>query len=166
MDSNKLETIEKAKDLRAADELEDSQELLLSLLDSYPDDPVVLFEVGGSYDVMGYEEDAIPFYNQAIDAGLEGPELLECLICLGISQRAIGDIQEAVDVLESARDQFPEDSAIKAFLALAYYSDDRFEDAFQLLLELLLATTKDEQLLAYSDTLDYYRENLDEVWED
>ena len=166
MNSDLIKTIEEAKELRKADELEDSQELLLSLLDSNPDEPIVLFEVGGSYDVMGYEEEAIPFYRQAIEAGLDGPDLLECLICLGISQRAIGEAEQAVEVLESARDQFPEDSAIKAFLSLAYYSDDRFEDAFQLLLELLLTTTNDKQLLEYSDTLDYFRENLDEVWED
>jgi tetratricopeptide (TPR) repeat protein len=166
MSLDKAKTIEKAKELRQEDELETSQELLLSLLESHPDDPTVLFEVGGSYDVMGYEDEAIPFYSQAIDAGLEGPDLLECLICLGISQRAIGEVEKAVAVLESARDQFPEDSGIKAFLSLAYYSDERYSDAYQLLLKLLLSTTDDEQILAYSDTLDYYRENLDEVWED
>ena len=159
-------TVEKAKELRHEDELETSQELLLSLLDEYPDDPTVLFEVGGSYDVMGYEDEAIPFYSGAIDAGLEGSELQECLICLGSSQRAIGEVEKAVTVLESAREQFPEDSGIKAFLSLAYYSDERYSDAFQLLLELLLNTTDDEQILAYSEALDYYRENLDEVWDD
>ena len=107
------ETIEKAKALRQEEKLEESEELLLSLLEEYPDDPQVLFEVGGSYDVMGYETEAIPHYQRAIAEGLEGSELLECLICLGINHRAIGDFQEAVDTLEEAIDTFPEDNGGK-----------------------------------------------------
>lgn len=160
------EGLKEAKKLRQEDELESSQELLLSLLESYPDDPTVLFEVGGSYDVMGYEEEAIPYYNQAIEAGLDGPDLLECLICIGLCQQALGEVEEAVSVLESAHEQFPDDSAIKAFLSLAYYSDERYSEAFELLLGLLLATVDDEQIQTYYDTLDYYRENLDEIWEE
>lgn len=159
-------TIAQAKALRQEDKLDESEELLLTLLEEYPDDPQVLFEVGGAYDVMGLETEAIPYYQRAIDEGLEGTELLECLICLGISQRAIGDFQEAVDALEEAINGFPDDNSSKAFLALAYYSNDQHTEAVQMLLELLLTTTNDEQILSYADTLDFYKDNLDEIWDD
>ncbi|HCB50020.1 MAG TPA: hypothetical protein DEP47_10970 [Chloroflexi bacterium] len=163
---DKEETIEQAKALRQEDKLNESEELLLALLEEYPDDPLVLFEVGGAYDVMGLETEAIPYYERAIDEGLEGPELLECLICLGISQRAIGDFQEAVDALEQAVNDFPDDNSSKTFLALAYYSNQQYSESVRLLLDLLLTTTNDEQILSYADTLDFYKDNLDEVWDD
>lgn len=160
------ETISRAKALRQQDELEESQSLLLSLLDEHPDDPLVLFEVGGSYDLLGEEKEAIPYYRKAIKAGLDGPDLQECLICLGSSCRVIGEFREAVDTLETAVADFPENNSGRAFLALAYYSNDQPEEAIRLLLELLLETTEDEDILAYADTLDYYKDNLDEEWFD
>ncbi len=163
---NKEDSIEKAKELRREDSLEESQDLLLALLEEYPDDPVVLFEVGGSFDVMGLEPEAMPYYRQAIEHGLDGDALGECLICLGSSQRLVGEFQEAVDTLEDAVDQYPESEAAKAFLALAYYSNKQYDEAVSLLLDLVVRTTDDEELRLYAETLDYYKENLDEMWEE
>ena len=160
------EALLRARELRGADELEESQEVLLALLEEYPEDPQVLFEVGGAFDVMGYESEAIPYYRQAVEAGLEGSELHECLICLGTSHRNVGEFSEAVEVLENAAEQHPESKSGRAFLALAYYSDEQYEDAVRVLIELLLETTDDDDILAYADTLDFYKDNLNEVWDD
>ena len=160
------ETIARAKELRREDELEASQEILLGLLAEHPNDPLVLHEVGGSYDVMGEEKQAIPYYQKAIKAGLDGDDLQECLVCLGSSHRNVGNFEDAVEILEKAVAEYPENNSGKTFLALAYYSDGREDEAVQLLLELLLDTTSDENILAYADPLDYYKDNLDEVWDD
>lgn len=164
MDRDK--TLAKARELRQADELEDSLELLEQLLSEYEDDPHVLFEVGGAYDVLGLESDAIPFYKQAVEEGLEGDELQECLICLGVCHRVIGEYQESVDILEAFSNRFPMNRSGLPFLALAYYSNQQYEEAVSLLLELLLETTSDEDILAYADPLDYYKDNLDERWDE
>lgn len=161
----KEEMIARARELRREDNLEDSQAVLLDLLDEYPEDPQVLFEVGGSYDVLGEEPQAIPFYRRAVEAGLKGEELHECLVCLGSSYRVTGEYGQAVTTLERAVAKFPDNNSGRVFLALAYYSDGREDEAVSLLLDLLLKTTKDEEILAYADTLDYYKDNLDEVWE-
>ncbi len=160
------ETIARAKELRREDELEASQELLLTLLEEHPNDSLVLYEVGGSYDVMGEEKQAIPFYQKAIQAGLDGDDLQECYVCLGSSQRNIGRFEAAIDTLEKVVDEYPDNNSGKVFLALAYYSEGREDEAVQLLLELLLKTTNDKNILAYADPLDYYKDNLDEVWDD
>ncbi|MCP4421130.1 MAG: tetratricopeptide repeat protein [Chloroflexi bacterium] len=160
------ETIARAKKLRHEDALEASQELLINLLDENLNDPLVLYEVGGSYDVLGEEKEAIPYYQKAIVAGLDGDDLQECLVCLGSSLRNVGNFDEAIEVLEEATEHFPENNSGKAFLALAYYSDGREDEAVKLLLELLLNTTKDKDILAYADPLDYYKDNLDEVWDE
>lgn len=158
--------IARARELRREEELEQSQAILLELLEEHADDPLVLFEVGGSFDVLGEERQAIPYYRQAIEAGLEGSDLQECLVCLGSCYRLVGEFQSAVTILEKAVAQFPENHSGHVFLALAYYSDGREDEAVQTLLDILLKTTKDEQILAYADTLDYYKDNLDEVWDE
>jgi tetratricopeptide (TPR) repeat protein len=159
------QTLAKAKELRKEDELEESLGLLENLLKEYPDNPLVLFEVGGAYDVLGEEGDAIPHYKQSVEEGLEGDNLQECLICLGSCHRAIGEFQEAVEILETYVERFPEKKGGLPFLAIAYYSNDQYEDAVALLLDLVLDTTSDEDILAYAGPLDYYRENLNEIWE-
>lgn len=156
-------TIEQARELRRADELETSQDLLLELLELHPNHPLVLFEVGGSYDVMGEEEMAIPYYRRAIEAGLDGNDLQECLICLGSTLRVVGEYEDAVALLEQAVDEFPDRNSGRAFLALAQYSNGDYDLAVQTLLSLLLETTTDPDILAYAETLEYYKDNLDET---
>jgi tetratricopeptide (TPR) repeat protein len=155
--------IAQARHLRHEDDLEGSQTQLLALMEEHPDHPLVLFEVGGSYDVMGEVEMAIPYYRRAIDAGLEGPDLQECLICLGSSLRVVGEHEEAVEALEQATDEFPENNSGRVFLALAHYSNGDPDLAVSTLLSVLLETTKDPDILAYADALDYYKDNLDET---
>lgn len=162
-ESDLLAAIEEARALRRADDLEASQALLLEMLETQPSHPLVLFEVGGSYDVMGEVEMAIPYYRRAIGAGLEGSDLQECLVCLGSTLRIVGEYEDAVAILEQAVDEFPDRNSGRAFLALAYYSNGDAEQAVSELLSLLLDTTEDQDILAYSDTLGYYKDNLDET---
>ena len=163
---DKEEIISQARELRKNDELEASQELLLELLAKHAKDPLVLYEVGGAFDVLGEEQEAIPYYSKAIDAGLEGDDLQECYICLGMCHRNTGDFETAVSILKKAVQKFPERNSIKAFLALAEYSDAQEDEAMRILLELLITTTKDEDILTFADTLDFYKDNLDEVWDE
>ena len=163
---NKEDTIERAKELRRDDKLEESQDLLFELLEAFPDDPEVLFEAGGSFDVMGLEPEAIPYYRRAIEQGLDGEVLYECMVCLGSSQRLVGDFDDAVDTLEKASEQFLDNDGAQAFLALAYYSNDQVEEAVSLLLDLLIRTSSSAQLREYAGALEYYKDNLDEIWEE
>jgi len=160
------EKLEEARRLRSEDELDASQAILLDLLEAHPDNATVLYEVGGSYDVLGQEREAIPYYEQAIDADLAGDDLQECLICLGSCNRVIGEFEESVDALETAVSQFPDNKSGHVFLALAYYANDQKQEAMRTLMEVLLETTENEDIQAYADVFEFYKENLDEVWDD
>jgi len=162
-DTALLAAIQEARRLRRDDDLEGSQAQLLALMEEHPDHPLVLFEVGGAYDVMGEVEMAIPYYRRAIDAGLDGPDRQECLICLGSSLRVVGEHDEAVETLEQAADEFPGNNSGRVFLALAHYSNGDPDLAVSTLLAILLETTQDKDILAYADALDYYKDNLDET---
>lgn len=155
--------IEEARRLRRDDELEASQEMLLALLDDNEKHPLVLFEVGGSYDVLGDEEKAIPYYRRAVAAGLEGDDLQECLICLGNTLGIVGELEESVTVLESALKKFPDRPSNRVFLALAYHYNNQPDDAVGTLLDVLLSTTEDPDIQAYAGTLEYYRDELTDV---
>lgn len=159
-------SIQAARELRNDDRLEESQALLLELLQSYPDDPLVMFEVGGSYDVLGAEEEAIPYYQRAIDAGLQDPDLQECLVCLGSSLRVVGRADEAVKALEKAVASHPELPSGRVFLALAYLDDDRIDESVATLLDVILDIAQDEDLETYSSALEYYRDELFGTLED
>lgn len=163
---DKKTTINRARILRQEDELDLSRDLLLELLIEYPEDPLVQFELGGAYDVLGDTAEAIKNYELAIDNGLEEPELEECYICLGTCYRVIGASVQAVSVLEETVTRYPESISAKTFLAIAYYSDKRFHDAVKLLLELILENIDDEEITAYYDTLEFFKDNLDEIWVD
>ncbi len=163
---NKDETIERARDLRDKDELDASLELLLLLKDEFHEDAMVLFEVGGAYDILGMAPDAIPYYEKAMENGLDDPELEECYVCLGTSHRVIGEFEDSVDVLEQAVENYPESYVAKVFLAIAYYGNGQFSESVQALMNALLDTTADEELQSYSDTLNFFKDNLDEVWPD
>lgn len=160
------ETIKEARKLRQNDELEASQELLLQLLGEHPKDATVLYEVGGAYDVLEEERKAIPYYQQAIQAGLDGADLQECYICMGMCQRNLGEFETAVKTLTHAANKFPEANSVKAFLALAKFGDGYEDEAMRILIELLLETTNDEDILTFADTLEFYKDNLDEIWDE
>jgi tetratricopeptide (TPR) repeat protein len=94
-----------------------------------------LYERGGEHDSAGREDQAIPLYEQALAAGLAGELRARCLLQLGSSLRNVGQVEEAVSVLEGARDEFPEFRPIRAFLALALHSAGREREALRVLLE-------------------------------
>ena len=146
-----LAAIEEARELRRQDDLAESQEQLLALMEDHPDHPLVLFEVGGSYDVMDEVEMAIPYYRRAVAAGLDGRDLQECLVCLGSTLRMVGEHEEAVEALQRAVEEFPENNSGRVFLALAHYSNGDADLAVSTLLGLLLETTSDADILAYAE---------------
>ena len=140
--------------------------MLLALLEENEKHPLVLFEVGGSYDVLGDEEKAIPYYRRAVSAGLEGEDLQECLICLGNTLGIVGELDESVTVLESARKQFPDKPSTRIFLALAYHYNNQPDDAVGTLLDVILHTSEDPDIQAFAGTLEYYRDELSDVYTD
>lgn len=152
--------VDEARSLRRRDELETSQDMLLDLLDQYPDHPLVLFEVGGSFDVLGEEEEAIPYYRRALSEGLAGDDRQECLVCLGSSLRVIGETEEAVEVLRQATEEFPDRPSAGIFLGLALLDNGDENEAVAALLDIILRTTNNADIQSYAGTIEYYRDEL------
>ena len=113
-------------------------------------DAEALFELAGVHDSLGLEEDAIPLYRRALEAGLEGPSALRAPIQLASSLRNVGASGEAVSILEAMPDAGSDEGARQAFLALALHDEGRHGDALR------------TALLALIPTLDGYKRSLTE----
>ena len=110
-----------------------------------------------THDRAGREAEAIPEYERALAAGLSDDDRRGALVGLGSSLRNVARVAEAVAVLESAVAEFPEDGALRSFLALAHYSAGDGRAAVK---ELLGLAIRHAPIAPYARALTAYRDEL------
>ncbi|GGE03264.1 hypothetical protein GCM10011571_00090 [Marinithermofilum abyssi] len=157
--------LERARQLRISGQLEEANELLEQLRLQFPDNATVLLESAFVCDSLGQEKKAVPYYQQAIDQGLEREDLQEAYLGLGSTYRCLGRYEEAVTTLRQGCALFPEDRGMRVFLALALYNRGKADQAVEILLNQLLETTQDPSILKYRRALSFYADKLDQTWE-
>jgi tetratricopeptide (TPR) repeat protein len=157
-------TLAEARALRKAGELEQARAALLALARQHPDDARILYETAGIHDRLGYEADAVPFYQQAIALGLPETELRGAFTCLGSTFRTLGRYQEAIETLQAGKQQFPQAREIDVFLAMTLHNLGRHAEAMQLLLSTLLDVSGSADINAYERALRFYAQDIDKTW--
>ncbi|AJT42238.1 tetratricopeptide repeat protein [Psychromicrobium lacuslunae] len=105
------------------------------LLAEHPDNPFVLYEVGGSYDTDGQEERAVSYYERALAGGLSGDTRRRCLLQYGSTLRNLDRFADSLEVFAQARAEFPESDSLRVFQALSLHAAEKYDQA---LAELLL----------------------------
>lgn len=125
----------------------------LAVLADHPDEPEVLYEVGGAYDTAGEESTAAGYYERAMAAGLAGDALRRCLLQYGSTLRNLGRLDDSLDVLERARREFPESDSLKVWHATSLHEAGRGDAAFAIMLELVADRIRTEELLRYEAAL-------------
>ena len=121
----------------------------LAVLAEHPDDPHVLYEVGGSYDTAGEEETAAGYYERALAAGLDGDTLRKCLLQYGSTLRNLDRFDESLTVLHRARAAFPESESVRVWHALSLHAAGRSDGAVAELMELAADRIRTPDLLRY-----------------
>lgn len=121
----------------------------LAVLAEHPDDPHVLYEVGGSYDTAGEEETAAGYYERALAAGLDGDTLRKCLLQYGSTLRNLDRFDESLAVLDRARAAFPESESVRVWHALSLHAAGRSDGAVAELMELAADRIRTPDLLRY-----------------
>jgi tetratricopeptide (TPR) repeat protein len=159
-----MPTLETARHLRQSGQHEEARALLLKLLEAAPDDALLQYETACVHDALGYEREAVPFYERALALGLDEPTLRSALLGLGSTYRALGDYRTAITTLERGLTIFPDGHEFSTFLAIAYYNTGAYNQAVRTLLHTLLATTDDPNIVRYQRALTFYADRLDETW--
>ncbi|MEH7225336.1 tetratricopeptide repeat protein [Bacillus sp. JJ1566] len=153
-----------ALELRKEGRLKESNELLMGLVKESPEDSQLNYQVAWSFDVLGLESEAVPYYEKAIELGLQNEDLEGALLGLGSTYRTLGEYEKSEETLLKGIEKFPENHAMKAFYAMALYNLGRHQEAMGLLLKSLAGTSSDASILAYKKAIVFYSDKLDTVW--
>ncbi|MCK8676438.1 tetratricopeptide repeat protein [Streptomyces lichenis] len=145
-----------------AGRFEEARKLLVALSAAYPGDAETAYRAASVHDRLGLEAEAVPYYERC----LRGAELSDAsrrgaLLGLGSTYRVLGRYEEAVDTLRRGAERYPEDGALRAFLAMALYNTGGHHEATALLLRLLAGTSGDETVRAYRRAIEHYAGDLD-----
>ncbi|MCP1124010.1 tetratricopeptide repeat protein [Bacillus sp. 3103sda1] len=152
--------LKKAIQLRNEKKFVQSREILLSLI-NFTQNPEVLYQCAWTHDAMGMETEAVPYYERAIELGLEGESLRGAYIGLGSTYRCIGEYDQAIATLESGIERYPDDDAMKVFLSMVKYNIQSHEEAMKLLLDVVVKT---ENVKTYAKAITFYKERLNETF--
>ncbi|WP_424216745.1 tetratricopeptide repeat protein (plasmid) [Streptomyces sp. BI20] len=164
--SSASESLTRAGALRAEGRHEEARVLLVALCRDHPRDARVAARTAWVHDALGLETEAVPYYERALAAGAEGLSAEDrrgCLLGLGSTYRVLGRHLDATRLLTDAVAEFPEDNALKTFLAMALHHTGRPGEATAMLLALLAETSSDPAIRDYRRALAYYAEHLDET---
>lgn len=134
---------------RDRDHMAPTIDAFLTVLAEHPDDPHVLYEVGGSYDTAGEEETAVGYYERALAAGLRGDALRRCLLQYGSTLRNLGRFDESLAALDRARAEFPDSESVRVWHALSLHAAGRSDAAVAELMELAADRIRTPDLLRY-----------------
>ncbi|KUF15269.1 tetratricopeptide repeat protein [Streptomyces silvensis] len=150
--------------LRENGNREEARGLLVPLSERFPDDAEVAYQTAWVHDTLGLEAEALPYYLRAIQRpGLSDDDRRGALLGLGSTYRVLGRYEEAVASLRDASAEYPDDGALKTFLAMALYNTDQPHEAMGILLHLLATTSQDPGITAYSPAIEHYSKDLDET---
>ncbi|MDN7240583.1 tetratricopeptide repeat protein [Planococcus sp. N028] len=158
------EVLEYAIKLRESGKQEASNKLLLELAGNYPENPQVNYHCAWSFDVLGKEEKAVPYYEKAIRLGLTGKDLEGALLGLGSTYRTLGEYQKSERTFLKGIELFPINYAMKAFYSMTLYNLKEHQAAMEMLISCLVQTSTDEDILVYKRALEFYSDKLDETW--
>lgn len=160
-----LEAMNEAIQQRKLGNFKESNQLLLELVEKYPNDAVLNYQCAWSFDVLGEETKAVPFYEKAIELGLSGKELEGALIGLGSTFRTIGEYEKSKETFSKAIALFPNNKALQVFYSMTLYNLKEHHQGMEILLNCLLDTTTDEDILRYKKAIHFYSNQLDVVWD-
>lgn len=153
-----------AVELRTRGEAEKARERLVALAARYPDDAVVAYQTAWTHDSLGLEAEAVAYYESAL-AGTDLPaeDRKGALVGLGSTFRILGRYEEAVRTLRGGVAEFPDDGALRTFLAMALFNTGEHDEAMRLLLELLASTSQDPEVRSYRKAIGHYAKDLREI---
>ena len=154
------EAIQRAVELRCESQHTEALAILLDLYNQQPDHAKVNYELGCTYDHQGVEDEAIAFYEHAIQCGIAGEDLRGALVGLGSSYRCVERFGDAARILQKGAAAFPDAKEFDVFLALTRYNLGEHAEAMRLLLNHIAEHSSDAETQKYRRSILHYAEHL------
>lgn len=158
--------VARARQLRNLNQTTEALAILLDLVEKHPHDAKINYELACTYDSQGVEDEAIGFYEHAIQHGLEGDDLRGALLGLGSSYRCVERYGDAARTLQKGAAAFPEANEFDIFLALTRYNMGEHAEAMRLLLDHIAQHSGDPAVSRYRRAISFYAEHLDPPYDE
>lgn len=158
------ERLEQAINYRKNGKSKESNELLMELVQEYPDNASINYQCAWSFDLLGEEGKAVPFYEKSIELGLFSEELEGALLGLGSTYRTLGEYKKSEMIFLKGIETFPNNKAMQTFYSMTLYNLNEYKKAMEILLNCLIDTTADNELLQYKEAIKFYSDKLDKIW--
>lgn len=158
-----MNPLERAINYRDNGKTIEAMDILKSLLETHPDDAEINYQLAWCYDVLGYEKEAVPYYEQAIAIGLCEKDQIEAIIGLGSTYRTIGQYSKSQILLENSISKY-DNKALEVFLAMTLFNLNDYEKSISILLKLLADSSSDEDIRKFSKAISFYSDRLNQVW--
>ncbi|KQL35889.1 tetratricopeptide repeat protein [Psychrobacillus sp. FJAT-21963] len=158
------EIMEIALKLREEGKNKESNQLLIKLAEAFPTDAILQYQCAWSFDVLGEEAKAAPYYERAIEYGLPTEELEGAILGLGSTYRTLGEYEKSKKIFLKGLNLFPNNKALKVFYSMTLYNLNEHNKAMEILLSSLLDSTNDEEIIRYQKAIRFYSDKLDDTW--
>lgn len=146
--------------LRESGEAEAARELLVPLAADFPDDAVVQYQTAWVHDYLGLKTEAVPYYERALALGLPEPDQEGLTLGLGSTYRNVDRIADSIALLEHGVATYPDNHAMRCFLALSRCSNGEAQEALALAFDVILDTSSSPSIDRYRRALLSYRNEL------
>ncbi|WP_053070394.1 tetratricopeptide repeat protein [Alkalihalobacillus pseudalcaliphilus] len=146
-------------------EYEQAQAQLKIALEMNENDGELFYLYASVCDPQGFEREAVPYYEKALELGLEKSDEQGAYLGLGSTYRVLGQYQDSKRVFEQGIKKFPNYRPLHVFYAMTLYNVGETNQALEVLLTQLMETTNDKDILLYQKAIAFYAPQLDEVWD-
>lgn len=143
---------------------EEARLALAELAAENRDDALVQLETAFSHDSLGYEREAVSYYQRAMALGLPEDQLREAYLTLGSTYRALGEYDKAKDTWLQGLERFPQADEIRIFLAMGLYNLGEYHEAISSLLKIITVYVEEERIKRYRRAINEYAVDLDRSW--
>lgn len=149
-----------AIELRKKGFFEESRNILLSLIGSEVGCGTLYLNIAWSYDNQGSEESALKYYMMALNEPLSEDDYFEAKFGLACTYRCLGHLNDAEQVFKTLVRDFPSKTEVVPFFALCLMSSGKKDNAFKIILELLIKYPPTDAISGYSKALMGYLDEL------
>lgn len=152
------------KDLLKDKKFEEALKICKKWVNAEPKNGEAYAYTAFAHDSLGYEREAIPYYEKALTLDLPPPLRREVLLGLGSTYRSIGNYDKAKEILNIGMKEFPDAKEFLVFYSIVLHNLNQHTEALSMLLKTLIETTTNKDIKKYERALSFYADHLDEIW--